>query len=161
MDVHISYRDIEIEIITNLKVGDKLPYKGRNRTVIGFSYDPGMGGSVVFKRVSVSFGIVRDLYPHLKIEKYRTTLSDAKLHAQAAKKNFVGVTLDKTVYQLVHTLPDGSKFYHTPFTLCCLSDRKHVTDWTEWGIGNLPSPIEVDFVVRDGIITSISDTPRE
>lgn len=158
MDVHIFYHDMELEYISNLNVGDKLFYKGRNRRVTGFSYNRSlMVGFVDFSKTGVEFSILKTSYPHLIIEKHKTSLSEAKLYAQIMKRAIAGVEFKDAVFQLVHTLPNGMKFYRQPFSLRYISDRKHYSDWIEWNISGLTSPVEVDFVVQDGIITSISE----
>ena len=158
MEVHISCYDEELEYISNLNVGDRLFYKGRNRRVIGFSYNRSlMVGFVDFSKTGVAFSILKESYPHLIIEKHKTSLSEAKLYPQIMKRAIAGVEFEDAVFQLVHTLPNGAKFYRQPFSLCYITDRKYYSDWAEWDIGGLTSPVEVDFVVQDGIITSISE----
>lgn len=158
MDVHISCYDEELEYISNLNVGDRLFYKGRNRRVIGFSYcHTPVLGFVVFPRIGVELSILKTLHPHLIIEKHKTSLSEAKLYAQIMKRAIAGVGFEDAVFQLVYTLPNGAKFYCWPFSLCYITDRKYYSSWIEWDIRGLTSPVEVDFVAQDGIITSISE----
>lgn len=156
MDTHIYYRDIEVPIVTNLNVGDRLIYKGKSRRVTGFSYSRSFDPVFVdFGRYAVFADILLDENPHLQVSRYRTSAKDVKLYRQQGAQTIAGITLATDFYQFIYNLPNGVRYSLQPFTLYYVNDRNCYSDWTEWEIGNLPDPDEVKFTIENGIITRI------
>lgn len=135
MKVDITTHPNKIRII-DTNVGDKLtrPKKRGVGTVVDTVTEI-TDRTVWFKNHGYSNSIIRDVNDVEEIELTSNTFYVLKQ-----------IGLDgREYFQIVFKHDRGIIDKETPFSICYITDRGVLSDWTEHEIGSLPSPVMVNF----------------
>ncbi len=146
MKVDINIHPNKIHIL-DVNVGDKLikPNKKSKGTTIDAVTEI-TDKTVWFKNHGYSNSIIQELNDVEEIELTSNTFDVLKQNGLDGKEYF----------QIVFKHQRGIRDKEIPFSICYITDRGVLSDWTEHEIGSLPNPVRANFKRLDNKIIKLN-----
>lgn len=144
--VDIITHENKIRII-DINVGDQLMRpKKRGRGIVKDVVTEVTDGTVWFRNHGYSNTIIQEIN---NVEEIELVSSDFEIVMQK------GIT-DKEYFQIIFNHKKGIKKKERPFSLCYITDRGVLSDWTEHNVASLPNPVKVGHKAEGNKIIEIN-----